>query len=196
MKYIPLGRTGMSVSRVCLGCMSFGDKSWRPWVLDEEEAQPFFKKAVEAGVNFFDTADVYSTGRSEEITGKELRTYANLEECVVATKVRLTMGKGPNMVGLSRKHIQQGCEASLRRLGIEAIDLYQIHRFDPVTPSRRPWRRSTCSSGRGRCGTSGPARARRGGSANRCRSRRKTAGRGSRRCRTITTSSTARRNAR
>ena len=104
------------------------------WVLDEEAAQPFFRRAVESGINFFDTADMYSLGQSEEITGKALREYANLEECVVATKVFNPMGKGPNMRGLSRKHIQQECEASLRRLGVETIDLYQIHRFDAHTP--------------------------------------------------------------
>ncbi len=134
MKYTFLGRTGMSVSRICLGCMSYGDKSWREWVLDEDAAQPFFQRAVEAGINFFDTADMYSVGRSEEITGKALKKYAKLDEVVIATKVFNPMGPGPNQRGLSRKHIQQGCEASLRRLGVEAIDLYQIHRFDPNTP--------------------------------------------------------------
>jgi aryl-alcohol dehydrogenase-like predicted oxidoreductase len=134
MKYTNLGRTGLSVSRVCLGCMSYGDTSWRDWVLDEEAAQPFFRRAVEAGINFFDTADIYSIGRSEEITGKALKQYAKLEECVVATKVFGKMADSQNMGGLSRKHIQQGCEASLKRLGVETIDLYQIHRFDPKTP--------------------------------------------------------------
>jgi len=134
MKYTFLGSTGLRVSRICLGCMSYGAKAWRPWVLEEDEAQPFFRRAVEAGINFFDTADVYSLGRSEEITGKALRRYARLEEVVLATKVHGEMGKGQNMRGLSRKHIVQGCEASLRRLGVETIDLYQIHRFDPHTP--------------------------------------------------------------
>ncbi len=134
MQYTALGSTGVRVSRICLGCMSYGDEKWRPWVLDEEAAQPFFRRAVESGINFFDTADMYSLGQSEEITGKALREYANLEECVVATKVFNPMGKGPNMRGLSRKHIQQACEASLRRLGVETIDLYQIHRFDAHTP--------------------------------------------------------------
>ena len=124
----------MTVSRICLGCMSYGDKSWRDWILDEEAAQPFFRRSIEAGINFFDTADIYSYGRSEEVTGKALRTYAKLDEVVIATKVRFPMGPGQNMGGLSRKHIQQGCEASLKRLGVEAIDLYQIHRFDPNTP--------------------------------------------------------------
>lgn len=134
MQYTYLGRTGVRVSRLCLGCMSYGDPKWRRWVLDEQAAMPFFRKAVEAGINFFDTADMYSLGASEEITGKALREYARLDEAVLATKVFNRMGDGPNMEGLSRKHIQQGCEASLRRLGVETIDLYQIHRFDPHTP--------------------------------------------------------------
>ena len=134
MKYTTLGRTGITVSRICLGCMSYGDKSWREWILEEDESMPFFRRAVEAGINFFDTADIYSFGRSEEVTGKALREYAKLDEVVIATKVFSAMGDGKNMGGLSRKHIQQGCEASLRRLGVEAIDLYQIHRFDPNVP--------------------------------------------------------------
>jgi aryl-alcohol dehydrogenase-like predicted oxidoreductase len=134
MQYSYLGRTGVEVSRLCLGCMSYGDASWRAWVLDEQAAQPFFRKAIEAGVNFFDTADMYSVGVSEEITGRALRKYAKLDEIVLATKVFNKMGDGLNMKGLSRKHIQQGCEASLRRLGVESIDLYQIHRDDPHTP--------------------------------------------------------------
>jgi aryl-alcohol dehydrogenase-like predicted oxidoreductase len=134
MQYVDFGRTGMSVSRICLGCMSYGDPKWRAWVLDEQAAMPFFRRAVEAGINFFDTADVYSLGASEEITGKALRQYAKLEQVVLATKVFSRMGEGPNMQGLSRKHIQQGCEASLRRLGVETIDLYQVHRLDPRTP--------------------------------------------------------------
>lgn len=134
MDYTYLGRTGVKVSSICLGCMSYGDPNWRPWVLDEDAAQPFFRRAVEAGINFFDTADMYSLGVSEEITGRALREYANLDECVVATKVFNKMSDGLNMSGLSRKHIQQGCEASLRRLGVDAIDLYYVHRFDPHTP--------------------------------------------------------------
>ncbi len=134
MQYTYLGRTGVKISRICLGCMSYGDPKWRPWVLDEQAAFPFFREAVERGINFFDTADMYSLGVSEEITGKALRQFANLEECVVATKVYNAMAPGPNMQGLSRKHLQQGCEASLRRLGVETIDLYYLHRFDPHTP--------------------------------------------------------------
>lgn len=134
MEYIKFGRTGLTVSRICLGCMSYGDQNWRPWVLTEEEAQPFFRTAIEKGINFFDTADMYSLGVSEEITGRALRTYGNLDEIVLATKVYFPMSDRPNRGGLSRKHIIQACEASLRRLGVEAIDLYQIHRFDPETP--------------------------------------------------------------
>ena len=134
MQYTKLGCTGASVSRICLGCMSYGAKSWRQWVLDEDEARPFFRRAIEAGINFFDTADVYSLGVSEEITGRALREFAHGEEIVLATKVFNAMGPGQNMSGLSRKHIIQACEASLRRLGVETIDLYQIHRYDPLTP--------------------------------------------------------------
>ncbi|MFP2911629.1 aldo/keto reductase [Pyxidicoccus sp. 3LFB2] len=134
MKYTNLGRTGLRVSRICLGCMSYGTPTWRPWVLDEESSQPFFRRAVELGINFFDTADMYSLGVSEEVTGRALRRYARMDEVVLATKVYFPMGDGQNLRGLSRKHIIQGCEASLKRLGVEAIDLYQIHRMDPNTP--------------------------------------------------------------
>lgn len=134
MHFTFLGRTGVKVSRLCFGCMSYGDPQWRPWVLDEAAAEPFFRRAVEAGINFFDTADMYSLGVSEQVTGKWLRKYARLEECVIATKVFNPMGEGPNLRGLSRKHIQQGCEASLQRLGVDTIDLYYVHRFDQYTP--------------------------------------------------------------
>ncbi len=134
MQYVRLGTSGLQVSRLALGCMSYGNPEWRPWVLDEAAAQPFFRRAVEAGITFFDTADMYSLGVSEEIAGRALRQYARREEVVVATKVNFPMGSGPNMGGLSRKHVIQGCEASLKRLDIDAIDLYQIHRFDPVVP--------------------------------------------------------------
>jgi aryl-alcohol dehydrogenase-like predicted oxidoreductase len=114
--------------------MSYGSARWRPWVLEEREALPFFRRAVELGINFFDTADMYSLGASEEITGRALREFARREETVIATKVRMKMADGPNRVGLSRKHIIQSCEASLKRLGVECIDLYQIHRADRDTP--------------------------------------------------------------
>jgi 1-deoxyxylulose-5-phosphate synthase len=134
MQYRRLGQTGMTVSRICLGCMSYGSSKWRPWVLNEDAARPFFRQALDRGINFFDTADMYSLGVSEEVTGRALRAMAKLEEIVIATKVFWPMSEGHNMVGLSRKHITQACEASLRRLGIDTIDLYQIHRFDPDTP--------------------------------------------------------------
>lgn len=134
MQYTNLGSTGMTVSRICLGCMSYGNPKWRPWVLDEAAAQPFFRHALDNGINFFDTADMYSLGVSEEITGRALRSMARLDEVVIATKVNYPMSDAPNMKGLSRKHITQACEASLERLGVETIDLYQIHRFDPATP--------------------------------------------------------------
>lgn len=134
MDYTRLGQTGLTVSRLCLGCMSYGDPSWRPWILDEAASQPFFRKALESGITFFDTADMYSLGVSEEVTGRALRTYGNLDEIVLASKVFFPMSDRPNMGGLSRKHIVQACEASLRRLGVDTIDLYQIHRYDPHTP--------------------------------------------------------------
>lgn len=114
--------------------MSYGSPDWRPWILDEDQAQPFFRKAIEAGINFFDTADMYSLGVSEEITGRALRQLARLEEVVLASKVYFPMSQAPNMGGLSRKHIVQACEASLKRLGVERIDLYQIHRADASVP--------------------------------------------------------------
>jgi 1-deoxyxylulose-5-phosphate synthase len=134
MRFTQLGRSGLEVSRICLGCMTYGTPKWRPWVLDEVDARPFYKKALDLGINFFDTADMYSMGVSEEVTGRALREMANMEEIVLATKAHFPMGDGPNMGGISRKHIVQACEASLRRLGVETIDLYQIHRFKSSVP--------------------------------------------------------------
>ncbi len=134
MEYTRLGNSGLMVSRLALGCMTYGNPAWRPWILDEAAARPFFRRAIEAGINFFDTANMYSLGVSEEVTGRALREFAVRDEVVLATKVFFPMGGGPNMAGLSRKHIVQACEASLRRLGMDAIDLYQIHRFDPHVP--------------------------------------------------------------
>ncbi|MEJ2184438.1 MAG: aldo/keto reductase [Gemmatimonadota bacterium] len=134
MKTTTLGATGVTVSRIALGCMSYGTSRWRPWVLDENDARPFYRRAIEAGINFFDTSDMYSQGVSEEVTGRALKEYGRREELVIATKVFFPWGEGPNLGGLSRKHIVEACEASLRRLGIDAIDLYQIHRWDPKTP--------------------------------------------------------------
>src|SRR6266496_4789908 len=134
MQYTQLGKSGLEVSRICLGCMSYGTSKWRPWILDEADARPFFRKALDLGINFFDTADMYSKGASEEVTGRALRDMANMEEIVLATKVHFPMGEGPNMGGISRKHIVHACEASLRRLGVQTIDLYQIHRFKSSVP--------------------------------------------------------------
>jgi len=134
MQTINLGGTGLKVSRLCLGMMTYGTPKWRDWVLDEDQSRPFIQKALEAGINFFDTADVYSLGVSEEVTGRALRDFAKRDEIVIATKVYNPMGNKPNQRGLSRKHIMDGIDASLRRLGTDYIDLYQIHRFDKETP--------------------------------------------------------------
>lgn len=134
MEYVRLGQTGLKVSRLCLGCMTYGSPKWRPWVLDEEASLPFFKAAIEAGINFFDTADVYSLGESERVTGRALKEYAKRHELVIATKVFSPMGGDPNNRGLSRKHIFDAIDRSLTRLGADYVDLYQIHRFDPETP--------------------------------------------------------------
>jgi 1-deoxyxylulose-5-phosphate synthase len=135
MQYTRLGRSGLKVSRICLGMMSYGDRSQRAWFLDEDQAAPIVQRAVESGVTFFDTADMYSNGRSEEITGHLLgRFFAHREDYVLATKVYFPMGAGPNDRGLSRKHIMRAIDASLRRLGTDHVDLYQIHRFDYDTP--------------------------------------------------------------
>ncbi|WP_261560221.1 aldo/keto reductase [Frankia tisae] len=136
MQYTKLGSTGLDVSRICLGCMSYGEpgRGAHPWSLDEDAARPFFRRAIEAGVNFFDTANVYSAGSSEEITGRALAEYANRDEIVLATKVHGPMRRGPNSSGLSRKAIMTEIDASLRRLGTDYVDLYQIHRWDPRTP--------------------------------------------------------------
>jgi 1-deoxyxylulose-5-phosphate synthase len=136
MRYRKLGRTGLDVSPVCLGCMSFGDPSRgnHPWSLDEEASRPLIRRALEAGINFFDTANVYSDGSSEEIVGRALAEFADRDEVVIATKVHGQMRRGPNGRGLSRKAIMTEIDASLRRLGTEFVDLYQIHRWDPHTP--------------------------------------------------------------
>jgi aryl-alcohol dehydrogenase-like predicted oxidoreductase len=134
MDQVRLGRTGLHVSRVCLGMMSYGNDSDRPWVLDEAAAEPIVRRAVEGGITFFDTADVYSAGASEVATGRLLPKYISRDEVVVATKVNGAMTPGPNGRGLSRKHILSGIDASLGRLGMDYVDLYQIHRWDPHTP--------------------------------------------------------------
>jgi 1-deoxyxylulose-5-phosphate synthase len=135
MKHINLGSTGLKVTPICFGTMTYGSKKWREWVLEEEAAQPFFRRALELGINFFDTADMYSVGVCEEITGRALKKYGpSREKLVIATKVFNAMGDDPNDRGLSRKHIMHSIDASLRRLGTDYVDLYIIHRFDYQTP--------------------------------------------------------------
>ena len=135
MQFVNLGSTGLKVSRLCLGTMTYGSKKWRKWVLEEEESKPFIRLAHEAGINFFDTADIYSEGVSEEILGRALKEFGvPRDQVVIATKVFQPMGQDPNQRGLSRKHIRHAVDASLRRLGVDYIDLYQIHRFDYETP--------------------------------------------------------------
>lgn len=134
MKYVRFGSTGMKVSKLCLGCMSYGSPNWRKWVLNEDESRPFIQKALDIGINFFDTADMYSLGTSEEILGKTLLKSAPRDDVVIATKVFYPMSDKPNDQGLSRKHILASIDASLKRLGTDYVDLYVIHRFDPNTP--------------------------------------------------------------
>jgi aryl-alcohol dehydrogenase (NADP+) len=135
MQTLNLGRTGLKVTRLCLGCMSYGTTPWADWVLGEEAARPFFRKAWEAGINFYDTADIYSHGTSEEVLGRALKDLkVPREQVVIATKVHGATGPSPNERGLSRKHIRHAIDASLRRLQVDYVDLYQIHRFDPAVP--------------------------------------------------------------
>ena len=135
MDYVNLGFTGLKVSRICLGTMTYGSKKWREWVLDEAESRTFILKALEAGINFFDTADMYSDGASEEVLGRTLKdSGVSRDRLVIATKVYNPMGSDPNQRGLSRKHIRHAIDDSLRRLGTDYVDLYQIHRFDKHTP--------------------------------------------------------------
>jgi aryl-alcohol dehydrogenase-like predicted oxidoreductase len=135
MDYVNLGKTGLKVSRICLGAMTYGSKKWREWILEEAESRPFIQSALESGINFFDTADVYSLGVSEEILGRALKDFGpTRDKLVIATKVFSPMGDDPNQRGLSRKHIMHSIDDSLRRLGTDYVDLYQIHRFDPFTP--------------------------------------------------------------
>ncbi len=134
MQYVNLGSTGLKVSRICLGMMTYGTPEWRSWVLSEEDSRPIIQRAVELGVNFFDTADMYARGMSEEVTGRAMRDFARRDEVVIATKVFFPTGEAPNQRGLSRKHIMAAIDDSLRRLNMDYVDLYQIHRFDPDTP--------------------------------------------------------------
>jgi aryl-alcohol dehydrogenase (NADP+) len=134
MKYLNLGRTGLKVSRLCLGCMTYGSTKWREWMLEEEASRPFIQKSLEAGINFFDTANVYSDGVSEEILGRAIRDMAKRDEVVIATKLFNPMRPDPNGRGLSRKAIMTEIDHSLKRLGMDYVDLYQTHRWDPETP--------------------------------------------------------------
>ena len=134
MDYVNLGSTGLKVSRICFGTMTYGDPAWRNWVLPEDKSRPFFKRALEHGINFFDTADMYSIGVTEEIVGRALKELTQRDEVVLATKAFYPMGDGPNDRGLSRKHLFSAIDASLRRLGVDYVDLFQIHRWDPDTP--------------------------------------------------------------
>src|SRR5438093_5795704 len=134
MDYIRLGSTGLKVSRICLGTMTYGTSAWRPWVLDEADSRPFLERALDLGINFFDTADMYSRGMSEEVVGRALKEFARRDQVVIATKAFNPMGDGPNDRGLSRRHLFDAIDSSLRRLGVDYVDLYQIHRFDAETP--------------------------------------------------------------
>jgi aryl-alcohol dehydrogenase (NADP+) len=134
MDYVRLGSTGLKVSRLCLGMMTYGSSSWRPWVLDEAASRPFITRALEHGINFFDTADVYSLGMSETVLGRAIKELGIRDRVVIATKAFYRVEDGPNNAGLSRKHLLSAIDASLRRLGVDYVDLYQIHRFDYETP--------------------------------------------------------------
>jgi aryl-alcohol dehydrogenase (NADP+) len=134
MDYVRLGTTGLKVSRLCLGAMTYGTPEWRPWVLDEEASVPFIKRALEHGINFFDTADMYSRGVSEQVLGRALNALTRRDQVVIATKAFYPVTEGPNQRGLSRKHLLHAIDDSLQRLGTDYVDLYQIHRFDPETP--------------------------------------------------------------
>ena len=197
MKYVNLGSTGLRVSRVCLGMMSYGNDSERPWVLDEDAAEPIVKAAVDGGITFFDTADAYSAGASEVATGRLLGKLFNRDEVVVATKVFMPMGEAENNGGLGRKHIMSAIDASLSRLDMDYVDLYQIHRWDRRTPIEETMEalHDVVRAGKARyIGASSMYRlAVRQGAA---RGATHTAGPGSCRCRTTTTSSTARRSGR
>ncbi|MBI1804730.1 MAG: aldo/keto reductase [Ignavibacteriae bacterium] len=153
MEYVGLGKSGLNVSRLCLGVMSYGSPEWRPWVLTEEEGRPFIKRALEFGINFFDTADMYSLGKSEEILGRAIKDFAQRDRVVIATKVFYKMGPGPNDQGLSHKHIMDAIDNSLRRLGTDYVDLYQIHRWDYHTPIEETMEalHDVVKSGKARC---------------------------------------------
>ena len=181
MQYTKLGRTGLDVSRLCLGCMSYGepDRGNHPWTLGEAASRPFLKKALDLGINFFDTANVYSDGTSEEIVGRALLDFARRDEVVIATKVHGRMRQGPNGAGLSRKAILAEIDASLQRLGTDYVDLYQIHRWDSAMPIEETLEALNDVVRAGKALTSAPRRCTRGSSRRRCTSPTSTAGRAS-----------------
>jgi aryl-alcohol dehydrogenase-like predicted oxidoreductase len=196
MDYLRLGSSGLRVSRICLGVMTYGTPKWRPWVLDEQASRPFIKRALELGINFFDTADMYSDGVSEEVLGRALKDFTQRDQVVIATKGFWPTGTGPNDKGLSRKHLFDAIDASLRRLGVDYVDLYQIHRFDPDTPIAETVEALHDIVKGGRRDTL-VRRACHRGSLRKCSTPRIVMdGRGSYRCRTTTTLSTEKKNAR
>src|SRR2546423_4529907 len=198
MEYVKLGRTGLDVSRICLGCMSYGaaDSGNHAWSLGEEESRPFIKRALEGGINFFDTANRYSLGSSEAMRGGAIRDFARRDEVVIASKVYGRMRPGPNGGGLSRKAIMSEIDASLRRLGMDYVDLYQIHRWDHETPIEETLEALHDVVKAGKARYIGPRRCMPGSSARRSQWPSATAGPGLSACRTSSTCSTARRSAR
>jgi 1-deoxyxylulose-5-phosphate synthase len=197
MQYPRLGSSGLRVSRICLGMMSYGSRTERRWHLGEDEAEPIVRRAVEAGVTFFDTADVYSDGLTEEITGRLLaKLFGRRDDYVLATKVCLPTGPGPNDRGLSRKHVLAGIDASLRRLGTDHVDLYQIHRWDGETPIEETMAALDEVVRAGKARYLGPRACTPGSSPRPSTPPPQVAGPGSPRCRTTTTWSTARRSGR
>jgi aryl-alcohol dehydrogenase (NADP+) len=134
MEYVNLGRSGLKVSKLCLGTLTFGDRGWRDWLMDEEASRPIIRHALEAGINYIDTADMYSSGVTEEFVGRALADFARRDEVVVTSKLWYPIGEGPNARGLSRKHVMDAIDGTLRRLGMDYVDVYMIHRYDPETP--------------------------------------------------------------
>ena len=196
MQYTNLGSSGLKVSRLCLGCMGFGTPAWREWVLPEEPSRVILKRAVELGINFFDTADFYSAGEGEAVLGRALRDFTTRDQAVIATKVFYPTRAGVNERGLSRKHIFDAVDRSLKALGTDYIDLYQFHRWDHTTPLDETLRAMDDIVRAGRSGILARRAATRGSSRRRSRWPTSAAGRGSSRCRATTTCSTGKRSAR
>ena len=190
MEHTRLGDTGLKISWLALGCMSYGDPATErahQWALADDDAQPFFRQAIELGITFWDTANTYQAGTSEEVVGRAIRRYSRREDIVLAAEVFGKMHDGPGGSGLSRKAIMEQIDAPLTRLGTDYVDLYQIHRFDPGTPSPRQWRPCTTSSKRARSATSARRRCTRGSSPSCSTPPARAAGPGSCPCRTSTT---------